>query len=949
MRLALAGLMLLGVGLAAAPAAAQSFGKNKVQYDALEWSVLETPHLRLHYYAAEESLARNLAVFAESVCVEYDHRFRIERRAPVPFLLYSVHHLFQQTNATPGFVSEGVGGLTELIKGRVLLPHTGSWARLRWVTRHELTHSYMLEKISRVMRQHHRTQGYLPPLWFTEGIAEYCGTTWDEDAEGLLRDATTTGEALPLTHSEPIAGTVLMYKEGQSFLLYLSEQYGDARIFDLLDQWYRAEDFGTLFRVVFGESLERLDEQWFDSIRRRYLPMVAQADAVTDVARRLTPRGVYCLGPRILPATGAVADSALRFCYFAIANGSVDLALSEPRSNGKRRESKVLRGGASPQFESFHLFQNRPDASASGRIVLSAKRGSRDALYVVDSRTRRILRRMEFPGLVAINDPSFGPGDTSCVFTAQDEGGRRDLYRARWGGGTTRLDRLTRDDYDDVDPDVSPDGRWVVFASDRCDRGGRYSLFRMSLETGAIEPVSDPAKGDDRQPVYSPDGRWIAFRSTRGGTSDLWVRHGEPDREARRVTRLLGPAYDPDWLPGGRGLMFTGQHGIRFHGYRIEFNPDSLRAESEVGGPRVPVLPTVASDAEPERYRRTLGLDLVANAFSLDPGLGTGGGSQIALSDLLGNEQVYLFLANDSERFGNFWDGFEVGLTYVNRAQRMNWGIGVFRLTEIYDADLDEIRRERRVGVLGLTSYPLSKFTRIEASALVRHAIDHRLRSGASRDADLVSNYLAFVHDNSRWTEMGPSGGTRFYASGGLTRDLSGGAGDFTSTLVELREYAMPIPNVVFAARGQTQASFGSDAQRFYLGGWSSIRGYDRRALSGLQTVMLQSEARFPLLRGLTLAVPALWTFPTVSGAVFADAAWTWDPLDGSESLWRQLFTHPATLDLGPGQQAGSVGVSFYVGGGFYPALRWDYAWRTEDFRSFTRRPRSQFRMAYNF
>ena len=40
MRLARAGLILLFVGLAAAPAAAQSFGKNKVQYASLEWSVL---------------------------------------------------------------------------------------------------------------------------------------------------------------------------------------------------------------------------------------------------------------------------------------------------------------------------------------------------------------------------------------------------------------------------------------------------------------------------------------------------------------------------------------------------------------------------------------------------------------------------------------------------------------------------------------------------------------------------------------------------------------------------------------------------------------------------------------------------------------------------------------------------------------------------------------------
>jgi hypothetical protein len=39
--------------VAVRPAAAQSFGKNKVHYEQLEWAVLETPHLRLHYYTEE--------------------------------------------------------------------------------------------------------------------------------------------------------------------------------------------------------------------------------------------------------------------------------------------------------------------------------------------------------------------------------------------------------------------------------------------------------------------------------------------------------------------------------------------------------------------------------------------------------------------------------------------------------------------------------------------------------------------------------------------------------------------------------------------------------------------------------------------------------------------------------------------------------------------------------
>src|SRR5262247_2228775 len=93
-RFAAALIALWAIG--ASPAAGQVFGKNKVQYEPLDWSVLETPHLRLHYYAQEESLARRLAATAESVCVEFDGRFRLPSRRPIPFLIYSAHHVFQQ-------------------------------------------------------------------------------------------------------------------------------------------------------------------------------------------------------------------------------------------------------------------------------------------------------------------------------------------------------------------------------------------------------------------------------------------------------------------------------------------------------------------------------------------------------------------------------------------------------------------------------------------------------------------------------------------------------------------------------------------------------------------------------------------------------------------------------------------------------------------------------------
>ena len=931
MRLACAVIAtLVLVAVSARPAASQAFGQNKVQYDRLDWAVLETPHLRVHYYAQEESLARGLAAFAESVAVEFDGRFSMKPTQKIPLLLYSTHHLFQQTNATPSMLSESTGGLTELIKGRVLVPHTGSWSRLRWVTRHELTHAYMLDKFAQVMKAHHKRLNWLPPLWFIEGLAEYCGTTWDADAEGLLRDMVVSGVALPMTRSEPIAGSVLMYKEGQSFMLWLAEHHGERLIFQLIENAWRAEDFETCFRLTFGRSLVDVDEEWFLSIRKRYFPAVAERGHPADGARPFPQESRFNLGARALPSP-STPDSAIRFCWFTVKDGAVDLMVSEPGEKGGRRSRRLLRSGGTPMFESFHLFQNRPGVSRSGLVVVSAQQGGRDAIIVVDPTSDRILRVENFPELVSITDPSLAPGDSAVVFTAQDYGGQSDLYRATWTAEGTRLERLTHDAFDDVDPAVSPDGAWVVFASDRCSEGGRYALYRLSLSGGRPERLSFAGRGDDRQPAWSPNGDWIAFRSTREGSSDLYLRSSEPGPEARRVTRLLGPASDPDWTWDGKGLLFTAQDEVTFRTWAVRVVPESLSAEPETPGPVGELLPTVVHEDPEQRYQRRLGLDLVQNQIGVSSGFGYSQSfGQVAISDMLGNEQIVVTLANDYEQFGDFWDGWEGGVTYLNLGQRLNYGVGVFRLTSVYDPDFELLRREKRVGMLALASYPFNRFDRVDASVEVRHASDHLLRSGESPTVDLVSNYLSYVHDNSRWSWIGPIGGTRLNLTAGYTRDMTGGRSDYGTLYGEIRHYRQPLPGILSAWRVNGWASFGPDAQRRYLGGPTRLHVTDRRYASGLQTVVGQYELRFPVLRRVVLGVPAPWQLPPVSGVGFADAAWAFDKF----------------VD----KRIGVVGWGIYVGGGFWPALRWNWMWITEDYEHFrSKSPAHEFFIAYNF
>jgi len=102
----------------------------------------------------------------------------------------------------------------------------------------------------------------------------------------------------------------------------------------------------------------------------------------------------------------------------------------------------------------------------------------------------------------------------------------------------------------EAQPSFSPDGRSVVFVS---DRGGQYDLW-VGLANGGSPLRITSDSHVEAQPRWSPDGARIAYaRMNEGGTSDIWLvppLGGTP-------RRLLPDAADPAWSPDGRTLAFV--------------------------------------------------------------------------------------------------------------------------------------------------------------------------------------------------------------------------------------------------------------------------------------------------------------------------------------------------------------------------------------------------------
>jgi len=91
---------------------------------------------------------------------------------------------------------------------------------------------------------------------------------------------------------------------------------------------------------------------------------------------------------------------------------------------------------------------------------------------------------------------------------------------AEWTGPASR--RITRGRASDRQPVYSPDGRTVVFSS---ERSGNLDLWSLSLETGDLRQITDDA-ASDWDPAFTSDGR-LVWSSTRSGVFEIWTAEAD--------------------------------------------------------------------------------------------------------------------------------------------------------------------------------------------------------------------------------------------------------------------------------------------------------------------------------------------------------------------------------------------------------------------------------------
>lgn len=127
-----------------------------------------------------------------------------------------------------------------------------------------------------------------------------------------------------------------------------------------------------------------------------------------------------------------------------------------------------------------------------------------------------------------------------------------DIWRIPMPGKSTNATRLISSPRWDLDPEFSPDGSRIVFASDRT---GSIEIWTSAVDGSTALQLTHYGV-ESGSPRWSPDGTEIAFDVTDQGNADIYVissTGGQP----RRLT--AGPSDDrlPTWSRDGKTIYFT--------------------------------------------------------------------------------------------------------------------------------------------------------------------------------------------------------------------------------------------------------------------------------------------------------------------------------------------------------------------------------------------------------
>lgn len=866
---------------------AQYFGRNKVQYDRFDFKYIQTENFDIYYYPEKEEVILDIGRMTERwyhrLSQLFDHEF--DERKPIIF--YADDADFQQTNVIQSLIGEGVGGVTEGLKNRIVMPVAGNYADTDHVLGHELVHVFQYDIAARDTGRFNM-QGI--PLWFIEGMAEYLSLGHDHPHTAMwLRDAIAEDKFPTVRAMTRDPSRYFPYRFGHAFWAFVGGTYGD----EVIPRLYRNAGRGGVepaIRTVLGITADSLSTLWKEHVIKEFEPLMVDRINPADIGERILARDIDAgdmnIGPAISPDGRYVAFLSERELF------GIDLFLADAHTGEVIR--KLVSAATDPHFDALRFINSSGAWSPEGdQLAFIVFQGGENRIALLDVKSRRIKKRLKVDGAGTISNMSWSPDGSRIAFAGM-KGGVSNLYIIDIE--TAQVNKITHDKYTALHPVWSPDGNKIAFVTERTEKTDfdkliydKKQIAFYHLEDEFIEVMNIFRNTLHTNPQFSPDGSKLYYIANPDGFSNIYridISTGDIEQVTNILTGITGitplsPALTVA-RETGRMMFAVFESGLYtvyaldeddieavpvdittlFETYAGYLPPAEAQNETFVNRYLADVEGGLIADREfpSTKYSPRLELDFIGTT-----GIGVAvssfgtaivGGASLYWSDMLGDHNLLT-----SVQAQGTWKDIGGVLSYSNLARRTNWGAQVSRIPIPFGFSTIEgtpedyvirriIYREIYHTVSGAVRHPLSMTRRVEFGGGYSHINfdieeeryryimgiperPERISVDSPPGLGLFEAYTAYVGDNSFFGFTSPVRGQRYRMHVGGTV----GSLQFYNVLADYRRYEMPVRPLTFAMRVMHRGRYGKDSEsdrirEIFLGQPTFIRGYDVYSLS---------------------------------------------------------------------------------------------------------------------
>lgn len=859
------------------------FGKNKVQYQKFDWKYIQSPNFDIYYDNGTKYLAEYTAFSAEKALISIQNTLNFKINKRIPIVVYNTHNEFQQTNVVSSYMSEGIGGVTELFKNRIVLPFQGDYSQFDHVIHHELVHGVLNEMFYGGTFQSALASNstFTLPLWMNEGFAEWQSIGgMNTETDMFMRDLVIS-ENLP---SLDRLNGYLAYRGGQTFYWYVDQTYGKGKVGDLLNQLKIYRNIDLAFKNTFQMSFEDFSEKWQRDLKKYFSPDLAKYENPKDYATQVTD---YMKDRTYYNTSPAISPDGKKMAYISAPGGVFGLFIKKLDEKGEGEE--LVSSSRSQDFEDLNMLTPGISWSPDGHnIAVSAKSGGEDAVFIINA-SNGDYDKLGF-NMRSITSVAWSPDSTRLAIIGI-QGSKSDIYI--YDLPSKKLVNITNDIFSEKHLIWSNDSKDIYFISDRSnyinekyntdifkmwtynpyqsdiyrvnikdftmsritfdgdnnktslaisknnsellyvsDKNGISNIYKLDLNNNIIKPITNSLTGITQISLSRDDSK-LLFTTQADGGYDIYMLRFPLERKLNidelPLTNLkikeLEQNRIAETLNKKLSIPDTTQAKdsdelISYGGFDVDFSSQKLVQPNSDVQKSYDNSPSAEMDTNQVFQEYDYKVTFSPDIIAANPGYSTFYGVQ-GISQMIFSDVMgdHQIIVQANILIDLRNSQFFVAYNYLPNI--IDYQFSAYHTSAFVLGYDNYYYRFRNFGAGFTASYPFNLFNRLEFNFNSMFLTKENVDEPQLESISrfLLLPNLRYVHDNTLWGYYGPREGSRYYFGISGSPKIGNEGSGFATFSTDLRQYFALGPYFSLAFRGAGAISVGTEPQKFFLGG----------------------------------------------------------------------------------------------------------------------------------